>query len=825
MRYVAIAAIALTLLAGAAAAQQPAPARPQANGATAGPGEIRGKVVDAESNTPISAASVSVRNAANVLVAGAIVRPDGTFSIEGLQPGAYTLRFTMIGYAIENSQPIDISAASPRVVLPLVKLTRQAVEIAAVEANAERAVVIAPDRNAYRVKDVAPGATNASDVLDNVPSVQVDADGKVSLRGNENVVVQINGRPTPIRGAQLAGYLKGLPANTIERVEVIPNPSAKQDPEGMAGIINIVMKQGVDLGTSGGLTATASTEEQYNVSGNIGHQAGPIALFGTYGFISNERAAFGVNDLTRFNASNAPRSFTEQDLDQQSQFWAHNFTFNADYTINKRDVLLATVQANRRGMDDGSLLAYDELDSDRALLDQYLRTRDADENANMFDASLSFRRTTQPEAQGGQKREFVAEFRYNRGHDWDASKLFRESLSGQASDFETNDTDMLANQFTAQIDYTRGLGKSTKLETGYKGNARLFDYELTVMKDELGDGQWVRSDLSNELAFDEYVNAAYAVISGTGKKLDWQAGLRAEYANRDFALISTAEKFAHDYTSLFPSALLNYKLNDKSQVKASYSRRIRRPGREELNPFPRFFDLNNVFIGNPNLDPEYTDAFELSFQRSGSLGTLQISPFYRRTSNIIRVEINTADTVSNREVTTVSFTNLDHSDSWGTDINGQFRLSPKFSGFASFNVFKMVTDGGSQSALSSNGVNWMTRFNANYAVSPATTVIGSYFYVAPMKIERGEFAGRSILNLSIRQKLSNSSTLTARLADPFQTMKFRVDVADDNIRQLTTRNFNNRALYLTYQYNFGTQPKLKQRRQEEQTQSQTGFGN
>ena len=824
MKYAAIAALAITLFAGAAAAQQPAPARPPANGA-AGPGEIRGKVVDAESNAPISAASVSVRNAANALVAGAIVRPDGTFSIEGLQPGAYTLRFTMIGYAIENSQPVTISAESPRVVLPQVRLTRQAVEVAAVEANAERAVVIAPDRNAYRVKDVAPGATNASDVLDNVPSVQVDADGKVSLRGNENVVVQINGRPTPIRGTQLAGYLKGLPANTIERVEVIPNPSAKQDPEGMAGIINIVMKQGVDLGTSGGLTATASTEEQYNVSGNIGHQAGPLALFGTYGFISNERAAFGVNDLTRFNASNLPRSFTEQDLDQQSQFWAHNFTFNADYTINKRDVLLATIQANRRGMDDGSLLAYDELDGDRSLLETYLRTRDADENANMFDASLSFRRTTQPPAQGGQKREFVAEFRYNRGHDWDTSKLFRESLDGQASDFETNDTDMLANQFTAQIDYTRGLGKSTKLETGYKGNARLFDYDLTVMKDTLGNGQWFRSDLSNELAFDEYVNAVYAVVSGTGKKLDWQAGLRAEYANRDFALISTTEKFAHDYTSLFPSALLNYKLNDKTQMKASYSRRIRRPGREELNPFPRFFDLNNVFIGNPNLDPEYTDAFELSFQRSGSLGTLQVAPFYRRTSNIIRVEINTADTVSNREVTTVSFTNLDHSDSWGADVNGQFRLSPNLSGFAAFNVFKMVTDGGSQSALSSNGVNWMTRFNANYAVTPATTFIGSYFYVAPMKIERGEFAGRSILNVSIRQKLSNSSTLTARLADPFQTMKFRVDVADDNIRQLTTRNFNNRALYLTYQYNFGTQPKLKQRRQEEQQQSQTGFGN
>ena len=826
MKHVAIAALALTLTAGGAAAQQPAPqGRPPAAAPAAGPGEIRGKVVDAESNAPISAASVSVRNAANQLVAGAIARPDGTFSIEGLQPGDYTLRFTMIGYAIENSQPLTVSAASPRVTVPVVRLTRQAVEVAAVEATAERAVVIAPDRNAYRVKDVAPAATNASDVLDNVPAVQVDADGKVSLRGNENVVVQINGRPTPIRGTQLAGYLKGLPANTIERVEVIPNPSAKQDPEGMAGIINIVMKQGVDLGTSGGLTAAASTEEQYNVSGNIGHQAGPIALFGTYGFISNERAAFGVNDLTRFSTSNAPRSFTEQDLDQESQFWAHNFTFNADYTINKRDVLLATVQANRRAMADGSLMDYDELDGDRALVDEYLRLRNADEDANMFDASLSFRRTTQPEQQGGQKREFVTEFRFNRGHDWDSSELFREPQTGQPIDLETNDTDMIGSQFTAQIDYTRGLGRSTKLETGYKGNARLLDYDLVVMKDEQGTGQWVRSDLSNRLEFDEFVNAAYAVVSGTTKRLDWQAGLRAEYASRDFGLLSTSEEFVNDYTSLFPSALLNYKLNDKTQMKASYSRRIRRPGREELNPFPRFFDLNNVFIGNPNLDPEYTDAYELSFQRSGSLGTLQISPFYRRTSNIIRVEINTADTVSNREVTTVSFTNLDHSDSWGADINGQFRLSPKFSGFASFNVFKMVTDGGTQSALSSNGVNWMTRFNANWTVTPATSVIGSYFYIAPMKIERGEFAERSIVNLSIRQKLGASSTLTARLADPFQTMKFRVDVADDNIRQLTTRSFNNRALYLTYQYTFGTQPKLKQRRQEEQQQSQTGFGN
>ena len=824
MKHLVIAALALSMMTATASAQQPpatnrpAPGQPPA----AGPGMIRGKLVDAESGAAIGAASVSVRNANGVLVAGAIAAADGSFSIEGLQPGNYTLRYTMIGYAIENSQPLAVTAAAPRHMLGSIKLTRQAVEISAVEATAERSLVIAPDRNAYRVKDIAPAANNASDVLDNVPSVQVDADGKVSLRGNENVVVQINGRPTPIRGAQLAGYLKSLPANTIERVEVVPNPSAKQDPEGMAGIINIVMKQGVELGTSGGINAMASTTEQFNGSANIGHQKGPVALFATYGYNRSPREEFGINDLTRFTAGRTPRSFTEQDVDRESLFWAHNFSLNADYTINKKDVLLGTVQANRRHMDDGSTLLYDELDANRALIDQYLRLRSADEEANMVDGSLSFRRTT-PATKEVQKKEFIAEFRYNRGHDWDFSKLFRESLSGQVSDVETNDDDVLVNSFTGQIDYTRGMSKTTKLEAGWKSNARLIDREFIVMSDLEGDGSFIPSNLSNDLAFDEYVNAVYAVVSGTSKKVDWQAGLRAEYASRDFSLVETNEKFSHDYTSLYPSALLNYKLNDKSQAKASYSRRVRRPGTEELNPFPIFFDLNNVFLGNPNLDPEYTDAFEFSYQRSGSLGTLQVSPFYRRTTNIIRVAIETADTVAGREVTSINFQNLDHADSWGADINGQFRLSKAFNGMAAFNIFKMVTDGGSASSLGSNGVNWTIRFNGTYVLSPATTILGNYFYVAPMKIERGEFAGRQVINLSVRQKVGASSFVTVRMADPLNTMKFRVDVGDDNVQQLTERKFQSRALFVSYQWNFGQQPKLKARRQEEQGQSQTGF--
>src|SRR5206468_4389342 len=174
---------------------------------------------------------------------------------------------------------------------------------AGVSVTEERATVaVEPDRNSYRAKDVAPAAGNASEVLDAVPAVQVDGDGKVSLRGNENVAVQINGRPTPMRGPQLASYLKTLPANTIDRIEVVPNPSAKYDPEGMAGIINIVLKQNVDLGVSAGLTVGAANNDRYNGSGNLGYQSGPITTFSNLGIFHDRRPVQGVNDRDRFDA-------------------------------------------------------------------------------------------------------------------------------------------------------------------------------------------------------------------------------------------------------------------------------------------------------------------------------------------------------------------------------------------------------------------------------------------------------------------------------------------------------------------------------------------
>ncbi|MFN2565515.1 MAG: TonB-dependent receptor domain-containing protein [Gemmatimonadaceae bacterium] len=795
----------------------PPPQLPEAKG------EIRGSVLD-ESGAPISGASVAIRSKPDsALVAGAIAGANGAFRIQGLRPGTYSLRVTSLGFR-PRTQELTIGDASPRVAVGGLRLSRVAVTLEGVQVTSERATVtIEPDRNSYRAKDVAPSAGNASEVLDAVPSVQVDGDGKVSLRGNENVAVHINGRPSPLRGTQLGAYLKALPANVVERVEVVPNPSAKHDPEGMAGIINIVLKQNADLGWSGGVNASFANEDRHNGSGNVGYQRGPLTLFTSYGHHSDHRGVFGINDRERYDALRSLLSITEQDIEEESGSDGHNFYTSADYKLNPRDVLSNAVSLNVRRFTNGTASAHTELSGSGALLGRYDRLRDTESDGVMVDYTAALKRTFEP-----RKHEVSVELRLNRSHDEDRTTLWKQPrtssglLAGSRVEGEIDDLDAVTRQLTGQLDYTRSLAKRTKLESGYKGTARWLDRDYVVRKDDLGIGDWLRSDLSNAFTFDEKVHALYAVLSHGIAKFDLQAGLRAEYASRDFALSEPAASYPYDYGSLFPSGVVLYNLSDATQLKLSYSRRVRRPGTQELNPFPSFFDVQNVFIGNPNLSPEYTDAFELGYTRNGKLGSVQVSPFYRRTSNVIRVDINTADTLDGREVTTVTFRNLATSNSWGADVNGTLRLGSRFNGFAGFNVFKIVTDGGSQSVLSSSAVTWMGRVNGTTQLSKTFSLQGSYFYRAPMKIERGRFGAAQSTSFTMRQKVRGDAAVVGlRVVDPFKTGAFKIRAGDDNVVQITERNFGVRAAFLTFQFNYGQAPRIRQR--QDQPEQRPGF--
>ena len=818
----ALITLAGLLLAGTlpAGAQAPTAGRPPApQPPAAGPGEVRGVIVDAASGAPIPRASVAVRTKANVIAAGAIAGPDGAFRIQGLRPGSYALRATFLGFG-PVVQEVTITPAAPLVDAGTIKLARVAVQLTGVTVQEERdAVSVEPDRNSYRAKAVAPAATNASEVLDAVPSVQVDGDGKVSLRGNENVAVQINGRPTPITGAQLASYLKSLPANIVERVEVVPNPSARYDPEGMAGIINIVLKQNTDLGLSTALMVGAAQTDRYNASGNVGYQRGRFSSMSNVGVNKDVRNIAGVNERERLGALRAAVAFTDQDIDGEQDNAGQNFTTSIDWKLNARDLLSNAFTVNHRDGIDASSSAYFERDGARTLTDRYDRLRTTDSRALMLDYTAAFKRSFTPRT-----HELSAELRVSGSHDEEVSTLWRQTVGGTVArnDGEIDETDSRVRNFSGQLDYVRPLGKKAKLETGYKGTARRLDRDFLVRKDALGTGDWIPSDLSNALDFEEQVHAVYGVASATRGKLDLQAGLRAEYADRQVSLAGDEYPFA--YRSLYPSGVVTYNWSQFLQTKASYSRRVRRPGSQELNPFPSFFDTHNVFLGNPNLSPEYTDALELGLMRTFRKGNLQLSPFYRRTQNVIRVDINTADTVDGREVTSVSFRNLATSNSWGTDLNGSLRLGPRLNAFGALNVFRMVTDGGSSSVVGSDAIAWSTRFNASTELTKSFMVQAMWFYRAPMKIERGEFSSVQSVNLVLRQKLRGDKAIaTLRFSDPFNTQRFRITTGDDNIIQFTERQFGVRAIFLNLQLTYGQTPRVRQPRQDEQQAGSTGF--
>jgi outer membrane receptor protein involved in Fe transport len=824
MKSTLAAALGLLLAAGTLPAQGPARGAPGAP-PPSGNGEIKGTIVDLKSSAPVARASVSVRaKASGALVAGAIAGPTGAFRVQGLRPGNYALRITFLGFE-PKLQDVAITPDKPIVDLGQVQLSRVALTLGAVAVvEKEEAVSIQPDRNAYRAKDLAPAATNASQVLEATPAVTVDADGKVSLRGNENVAIQINGRPAPISGAQLGAYLKSLPAGLLDRVEVIPNPSAKYDPEGMAGIINIQLKQNVDLGVSAGLTVGAAKQDKYNASGNLGYQAGKLTTFSNVGIFSDDRDVTGINNLLRYDQGDALMSATNQGIRGSNGFRAQNFGTNVDYKLNRRDVWSNGISINHRDATDDSRADYSELNGTGTLLDRYYRPRANESKGLNVDYTSALKRTFEP-----RKHELSAEFRFNRSHDEDVTNLWRESASfsgvsdGTQIQRERDNTDAVTKNVTGQVDYTRQLG-STKLESGLKSNARWLDREFSVVKDSLGDENWVNSTLSNAFTFNEQVHAAYAVVSRSLGKVDAQAGLRGEYANRDFQL--SDKSYPYHYTSFFPSGVLSFNLTQSSQAKVSYSRRIRRPGTQELNPFPTFFDVQNVFLGNPALNPEYTDAYELGYNRSGKFGSFQLSPFYRHTTNVIRFIINTDDVVDGRDVTTISFKNLAKSDSWGTDVNGSFKIGKRFSGFAGGNIFKLVTEGGSTTSVAgTDAVTWSARVNGMADITPTFSVQAFHMYRAPMKVEGGKFSKMQFTNITFKKKVDgDNGSVSLRLSDPFNTGKFRVQAGTNGQTQITERSMGNRAAYLTYQWNYGQTPRIRQQQPQEQQQQGGGFG-
>jgi ferric enterobactin receptor len=809
------AAFWLLLCAGALNAQQPPGAPPPRS--LSGAGEIRGRLVETGTGRAVTGGSVTVRRSTDTSFAGgALPRSDGSFRVDGLTPGQYTVRIRALGFAPLVRADVTITAASPVVNLGALALSPVATQLEGQVVTAERAeVTLAPDRNSYSTKNmtVASGGT-AIDVLRNIPSVEVDGTNNVSLRGNANVVIQINGRSSPLKGEQLGQFLAQLPASTVTRVEVSTNPSAKNDPEGTAGIINIILNQQTELGLSGGLTAGTGTTGMLNLSGNVGRQFGPLTLFLSGSIYRDRREQSGFSDRT--NLTIATPAFVESRFEGSGRPRFGHATLRSEYRFSERDALSFDAMLSGGRFARESNLVYEDLDAQREVIGRFDQVSEVTSRSVSQDYAATFRRMRDPST-----TILSAELRYNT-NGW-SNRNERLSTVSDAdpatpptvlpAQLDATRTDMPS--WNLQADHTLTLGRRTKLESGFKGTLRTNENDFRPSVLDRATGEYVLdADRANAFEYRERIGAAYAVLSQLIGKVQTQAGLRLEDASTRF---TTASGERHDarYASVFPSAIVSYNFTQMRQVKLSYSRRVTRPNPFQLNPVPFREDARREFRGNPRLRPEYTDAIELGLQETRPWGSVQLNPYLRRTANAVRwIQL-----VDENGVTVSTFDNVASNQTIGADLNVTYRRG-RLTLFGGGGAWRYRSDAANLAGdLSTRATAWSTRANVTYAFSKRTD--GQLFanYRAPYATEGGKQSAFAMVNLAFRHKLwGDQGNLSLRISDPFNMMSFGFRLADGRVIELSERRFGQRGIFVTVSRNFGKPLRLRPRPQEPEPQ-------
>ena len=660
-----------------------------------------------------SATKAAIQNAnIEVTIAGAttpagraVTTADGAFRIQNLALGRYRVLIRALGYRPVEVQAVDIVSASPRTDIGSVALTASAVELQAVEVIVHRQdVLLAPDRNTFVVKDMpTTRGGNALDVLRNVPSVDVDIDNVVSLRGNSAVTVQINGRPSPMKPAQLGNYLSQLPADMVDKVEIIPNPSARDDPTGTAGIINIALKQKADAGTSGGLTALRRDHGPGECRREFRLRARTADLLRQLR-ISARSGVRAPNPSSARTTISTPSPFSTNPGTRLQKPFAHTLTSSVTYALEEKDELSLDVMYSTRDQDESYGITYRDLNSAGVLTGLSDRLTTGRGNESSFETALGYKHSF---AQKGHK--LSAEASVVRDAEGGPSNVTARTLtlSGAPSGpsaLETSTSWEHPRENNVKVDYVRPLAPLLRLETGYKGSLQQFHTSLDTRVFNNSSNAFV-ADTSriNDFTFDETVNAGYAMLSGKQGKLQLQGGLRAEHATSRFHLTTRDATYDKTYNSVFPSALVAFNVDDAHQVKLSYSRRINRPDEPDLlDPTAHYADPLNLSRGNPDLKPEYIRALELGLQRTGERVTVQVTPFWRHTVDAVR-SIRTIDAAG---VATRTYANIATADAYGGDAT--IALSGgRLTGFAGASAFHQVSNAANVTpGLSINAWGW-----------------------------------------------------------------------------------------------------------------------
>ena len=816
-------------------------------------GVVRGRIIDKQTEESMQFVNVRLSEpATGKMVRGAMSDVKGHFVMNNIPDGQYQMEISFMGYKTVRRQ-VTLTPQKRTVNFTAIYLAEDTKTLKEVQVTGQRSQMkLEVDRKTFTVDEMLAGTGGSvSDLLENIPSVEVTTDGEISLRGNSSVEVWINGKSSGLTSDNRAEILQQIPAESIERIEVIDNPSAKFSPEGTAGIINIILKRDRRAGYYGSLQTGANIRGGWNVSGNINYSSKWIDAYANLGYRRRRGEGGNESDQRYRSAETAPFNSYQQSSGDNNNHGGGLFA-RGGLTLhlsNADDLSLAGMLMNgNRSNDNLTTYTYGTYDAQgNQVPDRNLRRQTwGDGDNRMYNAELSF----------------THKFNESATHKLDAVVQFNKWKTDGSNEY-LNDTTYLGNttpsysyqyrpmnvnnrHWDARLDYENQVTETFKLEAGYEGRfshedtpQQSFEFAATGQAERLSpQDSRLQEDpfFYNRFVYDNNIHALYATTNMKFGRLGVMAGLRGEYWKVDTKSVDyyqNEEPFKKDYFQLFPSLFLNYELTETSQLQLNYTRRLRRPWGGQLNSFKNTRDASMIEFGNPQLTPEYTNAFSLNYLKTWTAHTLSISTYYRPTTDVMQ-RIRYQGEYEGRPTMFMTNYNVSKSQSAGAELilkDKLFRIldltTTVNAYYYKLDGFSTTIEGCSVSGEGNENFAWDARVLASVILPYSITVQATGNYRSRSVITQGYRKANGSLDLGLRKSFLNRTfSLAINWRDVFNSRQFE-NYTEGPTFWRHQKNWRKPNLNVQITWNFGnmtSQKKRSDREEEQGTEEENTFG-
>lgn len=768
---------------------------------------LSGIVKDKAGSVPLEYATITLTNTAPPnAVTGGITNFEGEFSFTA-PAGVYDIKVEFISF-----EPFELKGKElfKNTNLGAINLEISAATLEEVTVIAEKTTVeYKLDKQIYNVgKDLTVRGASVSDVLDNVPSVSVDVEGNVALRGNDDVRILINGKPSGLIGLSGTEALRQLPAESIERVEVITSPSARYDAEGSAGILNIILRRSKLQGLNGAVTGTLGNFGTRGITGNVNYRTGDFNIFATGGY--SIRGSEGNTFTSRIEDDGS--LVEEREFDRERGGLTGNF--GVEYYINDNTSITAAIVVRDSDNENGSVNNITQTVDDNVFLSQRLAPETEVDRTNQF--SLNFDKRWENDG------NLSIEFQYENSEEVEFVDIQNISLNtATLAELETNETIEDQTRMFAQVDFVQPLGENARFEAGYRGNMSELDTDFIVFDnvdddpdDQLPGEFDLNTDLTNSLIINETIHALYTQYGSKINKFNFLLGLRMEYTDIEIEQQTVSDFQSRDFTNFFPTVNLNYELNEKETVSLGYNRRIRRPRGFFLNPFPSRTSATTFFQGNPNLNPSLSNGVDLGYLNKISKAvTFNGSIFFRRTEDTFQfVFLETGETtiVNGEEEAVLTRTpvNLSRNDRIGVEGTLTYSPTKKWRINANVNVFNSETAGEFNGIdFGATNFTWTARLNNKFTLPGSIDWQTRVNYRGPSVNAQSRNQGIFSTDLAFSKDVfKERGSLALNIRDVFNSRIRRSEI-NFPFPGESEFQFRERSINLSFTYRFNQQKK------------------